>query len=373
MVMIAIYKDGKLQRQGSGVNQYTGEKSGGDLDHWKLYGTDPSQFVQESYGVLSSRNATLYYTSAIARACVNKPLTYSIGKGLVFKSLPDISFLKMEVEAGKEWGRKFTQLLHYEKKAVKYYKKQKMLAREAKITGDALLFFIREANDPKPFDIAIANGSAIDWEKSDDEGYTLGIKADQYNRREGFWSTVSQKYVPFRDESGNQNAIQFLHSDRAGQLRGFGVYSSEIARAKNHDRLWDAMLERMVQEATQLGYFNASNTDVADQAKLLARMSTGSGSRAGGSSSEELAMKEIDRGITAQTSGGMYVLENSESMEFTDLKSPGNNFGIANEWTINMFSMATSITTLLPLQHTKVLSTISSSFLWQSEKSSLTL
>lgn len=335
--MLIVYKDGKLSKS-EVVQQYTGEKTGGEFKDWKLFGTDPSAFIRESYGILSSRNATLYHTSAIARACVNKPLNYSIGKGLYFKSLPDGDFLGMSSDGAKEWGRKFSQLLHYEKKASKYYAKQKILAREQRITGDALLYFVREEQDLKPFDIVITGGSAIDWEKTFDN-YTLGIKTDDFNRRKGFWSSVSQKYVPFKDSEGNQIAIQFLSKDRAGQLRGLSIFSSEIARAKNLDRVWDATLERMVQEATQLGYFNASNTDVAGQARAMARMTAGNENQG----SEDLTATEIGIGTTAEKTGGMYVLENSEGMQFTDLKTPGNNFGLANEWTVNLFGMATGI------------------------------
>ena len=56
------------------VNQYTGEKAGGELARWKLFGTDPTAFIKGSYGVLSSRNATLYNISAVAKATIEKPL-----------------------------------------------------------------------------------------------------------------------------------------------------------------------------------------------------------------------------------------------------------------------------------------------------------
>lgn len=317
------------------ANQYTGEKTGGEFKHWKLFGTDPSAFVRESYGVLSSRCATLYHTSAIARAVVNKPLTYSIGKGLFFKSLPDADYLGISAKKAKAWGRQFTKLLHYEKKAVKWYKKQKQLAREAKITGDSLLYFVREGKG-RPFDLITVNGDQIDWECSDGR-FTLGIQHDQYGRRLGFKSKTTGKTVPFTDKDGNQNAIQFLFTDRAGQLRGFSVFSSEIARSKNLDRLWDAMLERMVQEAMQLGYFNASNTDVNQQAKQMAKDATGT------YGDSEMSLREISpRGIP-QKVGGMYVLENEESMTINDLKTPSNNFGLANEWIVNYFAMATNI------------------------------
>lgn len=335
--MITIIKNGQITSSSGDVSQYNGDKTGGEFAHWKLFGTDPSKFVQETYGILSSRCATLYHTAAIARACVNKPLTYSIGKGIVFKSLPDFNYLDMDEEEARQWGRKFTKLLHYEKQEVKWYKKQKQLAKEAKITGDAVMYFIREFEKTGiPFDIAVTQGSVIDWEKTEDS-CTLGIYHDMYGRRTGFHHKDTQKVVQFRDGGGNQIAIQFLFPDRAGQLRGFSIFSSEIARAKNLDRVWDAVIERMVMEAIQVGYFNASNTDIAAQAKAMARQSSGRAQ-----SPEELSMKPVGN-ATPQKPGGMYVLENEESMTFTDMKAPSDNFGMANEWTVNLFGMATGI------------------------------
>lgn len=336
---VTIIKDGKATHSYEDVNQYDGEKTGGELQHWKLFGTDPSAFVRDSYGILASRCATLYHTSSIARACVNKPLTYAIGKGLFFKSQPNFKYLGLSEEEAKEWGKQFSTLLHYEKKAVKWYKKQKQLAREAKITGDAVMYFLREGSKLGiPFDIVVTQGSAIDWEKND-TGYTLGIKHDIYGRRAGFFSATSKKDVPFTDENGNQVAIQFLFPDRAGQLRGFGVYMSEIARSKNLDRIWDAILERMIQEATQVGYFNASTTDVNAQVKAMAKQAAGKTSN----SADSLEMKELSKRGTPTKVGGMYVLENEESMNFQPMVTPSNNFATANEWMVNFFSMATNI------------------------------
>lgn len=334
--MITVIRGGSVHTLSSEeVHQYTGEKTGGELRHWKLFGTDPQEFVKYSYSVLASRCATLYHTSSIARACINKPLNYSIGKGLFFKSMPDFEFLGITQEEAKEWGKKFTKLLHYEKKAVKWYKKQKTLAREAKITGDAVMYFLREGNKAGvPFDIVVTQGNAIDWQKNGDN-FTLGIKHDEYGRRIGFQSTTSGKTVPFIDKNGDQVAIQFLFPDRAGQLRGFGVYMSEIARAKNLDRIWDAILERMIQEATQLGYFNASSTDVEAQARAMARA-------AAGITKNNPQLEEIS-GRTPTKTGGMYILKDGEGMTINEMKTPSNNFGTANEWSLNFFSMATNI------------------------------
>lgn len=334
---VTIIKNGKAYHINSNVSQYTGEKTGGEFDHSQNYGTSPTDFVRESYGILASRCATLYHTASVARAVVEKPLTYSIGKGLFFKSMPDFDFLGISEPKAKAWGRKFTKLLHYEKKAVKWYKKQKQIAREAKITGDAVLYFIREGQKSGvPFDLVVTQGSAIDWEKSD-KNHTLGIKHDMYNRRVGFESSTSKKTVPFMDKDGNQVAIQFLFPGRCGQLRGFGVYMSEIAKIKNLDRMWDSILERINMEATQLGYFNASKTDIPKQAKEMAKRATRRGTKPA-----EVTIKQVDAPTPTKV-GGMYIMDNEESMTINEMKTPSNNFGTANEWSLNFFSMAANL------------------------------
>lgn len=318
------------------TSQYTGEKMHGELKTMPLFGVDPNEFVKLSYGKLANRCSTLYHISAPARACVNKPLDYAIGKGLVFRSLPDYRFLGMSPESAKEWGKRFSKLLHYEKKAVNYYKKQKVLSREASITGDAILYLLREDNSNNPFDLITSIGDSIDWTKSDEKGYTLGIKHDSYGRRFGFWSKQDNKEILFRDSDGFQNAIQYGIIDRAGQMRGMSVFHSEISRAKNLDRVWDAIVERMVLEAIQLGYFQASGTDVYKQASNLAVSSYETAD-----SSEGVTVSKVPE--LNQLGGGIYTLKNGESLQFTDLKTPSDNFDMANEWYINFLGMATGI------------------------------
>ena len=338
--MIAIYKNGKLDVSSSvNTNQYTGEKTGGEFRNWKLFGTDPNEFVSCSYGILSSRNATLYSTSSLARACVNKPLNYSIGTGLVFKSLPNADFLEMEEEDAKAWGRKFTELLHFEKTLVNYYEKQSIIVREAKITGDAVVFLYRDKKMKRPFDIIVSPGDGIDWEKNETGKYKLGIRMDKFSRRKGFWSSTANRYVSFQDKNQNQNAIQFLFKERAGQARGNGVFYSAIGLSKNLDRVYDATIERMVQEAIQMGYFEATNTDVVGQARGLAKASVSRSDTSG----KDGSLTEINPDSQALKPGGMYVLQNGEKMNFNDMKAPGNNFGMANEWILKHFAMATGI------------------------------
>jgi capsid protein len=97
----------------------------------------------------------------------------------------------------------------------------------------------------------------------------------------------------------------------------------------------------MIMEATNMGYFNATNTDIASQAKALARQATAQ-ANTDPDTGESLTMREVG-GAHASKVGGWYVLENEEAMTFNDMKAPGNNFGIANEWAVNMFGMATAI------------------------------
>jgi capsid protein len=330
--MVFIYgADGKIISRGISA-QYDGSKAGGDLHGWTTFTTNPNDFVFSSYGTLSKRNATLYHTSSIARACVNKPLTYAIGDGLVHRSAIDADFLGINSKAAKEWSRNFTELLHYEKIESGYYEKQALLYREAKITGDSVLYFLREEDSEIPFDLIAAGGDEIDW-KTVDNNHILGIFVDDYNRRSGFRRAKTGKDLMFRDADGNQNAIQFLFRERPGQIRGFGCYYSEIARAKGLDRVWDATIERMVQESVQMGYFNTSYTDPAQQAANMARQARGETPKSG-------ELKNASSGRTEMVPGNMYVFENGESMQFTDLKTPSNNFGLANEWSLRMFAMA---------------------------------
>lgn len=329
--MVLIYgADGKPITSRPLSAQYTGEKTGGELRQWTTFTQDANDFLTSSYDVLTRRCATLYHTSAIARACVNKPLTYSIGEGLVFKSAINAQYLGISEKKSKEWSRQFTELLHLEKLEDGYYDKQTLLAREAKITGDSVVYFLREASDEKPFDIIPAGGHVINWQKTDSK-HIMGIVIDKYQRKLGFVG-VDGSTTMFKDSDGNYNAIQFLFTDRPGQMRGLSCFYSEVSRAKGFDRIWDATIERMVQETIQLGWFNTSVSDPGRQAENMSRQALGI------SKSEDLSL--ISQTTDLKT-GGMYQFQNGESMQFSDLKTPSNNFGMANEWTVKLFSMAT--------------------------------
>ena len=310
-------------------NQYTGSKNGKDLMHWKTFTDDPNDFVRLTYGDLANKNATLFHTSAEARACVKKPLTYSIGDGLVFKSEINAGFIGLKPETAKEWSRTFSELLHYEKIAASYYKKQRLLVADAKITGDSVLYFLRDEEDLKPFDLIPAGGHEIDWESSN-KNTILGIKVDDYNRRQGIVRSKTGKELPFKDTDGNQNVIQLLYQERAGQLRGYGCYYSEIARAKGFDRFMDAIINRAVIEATQIGYVADSDRRVSEQARRMVKNASGAPS----------SFSKVGGGDPV-LDGMFYELSSSGSMEFLESKTPSNNFDVFNEWELNRFAMAT--------------------------------
>ncbi len=337
MAIQIINNSGKSSGFSSAISNYDGEKTGGELRAMPKYGTDPNDFIRRTYNTLSDRNATLYHTSALARACVNKPLSYSIGDGIVFRSRPSASMLGMSKESAKDWGNRFSQLLHYEKLAVGYYEKQALLVRDAKITGDSVLFFLKEEDTDIPFDLISAGGHIIDATKTD-ANYNLGIKNDIYSRRTGFFSALSQSEVPFVNPDGSRNAIQMMYKERSGQMRGNGAYYSEIARSKNLDRVWDAVIERVAQEATILGYSKASETDVRRQIQGLAK--------GGISIGKALGQQQYDPQIRQMqadqlSTGGFMHLKNDEEMDFLEMKAPGNNFDTINEWAVNMFGMST--------------------------------
>lgn len=329
---IIVYRNGRPHYMPSS-SQYNGDKTGGEFKNWRVQDPDPNAFLRDTYGELAKRNATLYNTSSIARACVNKPISYSVGDGLFFKSAINADFLGISPNKAKKWSRQFTELLHLEKMAAGYYDIQPLLAREAKITGDSLLYFLRDQMRDLPIEFIPEGGHGIAWDQPK-ENTILGIKVDDWNRPIGF--IRSKKGFPildFKNKDGDANAIQFMYKERAGQLRGYGCFYSEIARAKGLDRIWDATIERMGLEATQLGWFEVDTSDPTQQVKRMSQNATGN-------ATEEEGLTSVP-GSQDMRPGGMYVFRNGEKMQFSDLKTPSNNFGMANEWALKMFSMAT--------------------------------
>ena len=182
--MVVLFgADGNPTTSRASSAQYTGDKFATQNMGWTVYNSDPNAFIRYTYGELCNRAATLYHTSAIARACIHKPLAYVLGSGLIFRSAIDEGFLGLSRNAAKEWSKRFSRLLHAEKLEVGWYEKSAQLYTDAAITGDALVYFLREGEIgkyDKPFDLIVAGGYDID-DRYYRKGYELGIKIDKFN------------------------------------------------------------------------------------------------------------------------------------------------------------------------------------------------
>lgn len=337
---IFIVRNGKVATQ-TNSQQYWGEKIGGELDSWNTISTDPNQFIRDSYGILSERNATLYQTEPLARACINKPLSYAIGAGIVFKSAINHEFLGWSRKKAKDWSKKFTVLLHLEKMAAGWYDNQAILFREASICGDSVLYLLREEGNELPIDLIPCGGHVIGWEMSDSydlsAGWILGIKHDGYGRKTSFFQKSTQTSFDFKDKNGNINAIQFLFQELAGQARGYGLIHSAISLIKKMGRVWDATIARMVMESIMLGYYNVDTTDIGSQVRSAADAARGN---SGAPSTRRDDTASTISGTNDLIPGNMMTLRNRESMTFNDIKTPSDNFGMANSLFLDLISMA---------------------------------
>jgi len=321
-------------------SQYYGDKIPGELDSWDALADDPNKFLLDSYGVLSQRNSTLYQTEPVARACINKPLTYAIGDGVVFKSAVNADTVGWTKEQTTDWSKRLSLLLHLEKLAGGWYGKQSILFREASITGDSILYFLREDDNELPIEFIPVGGQAIDWEHTDKArqipGWMLGIKMDQFGRETHFWQKSTDKEFAFKDDVGNINAIHFMFQELAQQARGYGMLQSVISLMKKMGKVWDATIARMVLESIMLGYYNVDTTDVAKQIKNFAGRANGKSTLTNDSSGSASSFEKSDN----VQPGTMMQLKNKESMTFNDLKTPSDNFGMANELYIRLMSQA---------------------------------
>jgi len=320
-----IINNGKLQNITNHA-QLTGDKIPGDLDTWNYFGTDPNEILKLNYDILCQRATTLYHTHPPVTAAINKQTAYAIGNGLVFRSQPDWQTLGITKEAAKDWGMRFQKLIHYAFLMLNYYEKQATLFGTGLIMGDSVLLFDRESpDDNMPFDLIEIGGDQINFQATpkNTEQITLGIIHDKFLRRKGFvLNDSAQTRIMFKDSIGDQNAIQFYDKKMARQLRGMPLSYRIIAAAKNNDRWWDAMLARAVMESTMFGVSKSDNTDKRLQALQIAEEARG-----------------ID-GISANPGNGLSALANTASMptgavfqldskgdfQFTDLKTPSNNF-----------------------------------------------
>ena len=129
--MLLIVDNGKIKRAPSGA-QYDGEKSPGDLNSWDVLSSDSNYILESTYGELGKRSITLWHSHPLARAAIEKPITYAVGPGLVFRSQPDWQMLGQSKEWAKNWGKEFQKIVHSYYQAFNFYEKQNILMRGQK-------------------------------------------------------------------------------------------------------------------------------------------------------------------------------------------------------------------------------------------------
>lgn len=330
---IHVYKDGKITGNNSLGGSYDGEKQMGTLYNMPLFSSDANKILCGSYGLLSTRSTTLYHTYGAVKSAINKQVEYAIGGGLVFRSQPDWQALGIDKDVAKEWGKKFQKIVHYRQKKMNMYEKQSVVFRSALYEGDSLLFF--ERKDGKLSDLIDSPGSQIDWQYNKDN-HTLGIKTDSLLRRKGI-RKIDGTEVTFTDQNGDQNVVQFYLKDLSRQLRGYPLAYSVINIARNHDTFADAITNRVVLEASMFGVAKTSTTDVGKQ---IANM-------ANANKKNKVGIVERVKGLVKKANvenigtGGIFDLNTDENFEFTDVKTPSNNYDPFKKWTLNDIAMGT--------------------------------
>lgn len=333
---IILFKNGKITRKvGSGAS-YDGEKDMGDLSNWRVLSSDSNDIVSGSYDTLTERSTTLYHTYPPVRGAINKQVEYGIGPGLVFRSQPDFRTLGMDKASAVAWGKDFQKIVAYYFRRFNFYEKQAVLFRTAQYVGDSLLFFLRDGDRLE--DLIETSGNQIDCNYNEN-GYTLGIKHDEWFRRKGI-RKVDGKEIDFQDSVGNQNLVQFYLKELARQLRGYPIAYTIINLARNDDTHTDAITHRAVMEAIMMGVFKGAGTDLDRQLKIAAAKAQ---ERRTGKQTTAERQTLISRMFNARKlgPGNIVTVNNSEDLEFTDLKTPSNTFGDYKEWMLKYSGMAT--------------------------------
>jgi len=334
--MPIIIVNGNEAKTISNFRQYDGEKFPGDLKNWDYFGSNPNEMLRMTYDVLQQRSTTLYHTHPPVASAVNRLTQYAIGSGLVFRSSPDWETLGINKEYAKDWSQRFQKLIHYMFTITNFYQKQAVLFRTSLIMGDALLFFDRAYDGYDGlFDLVETGGDYINFSAT---GTTLGIIHDKALRRTGLALTDGTR-PNYRDTAGDQSVIQYYQKNMARQLRGFPLAYKIISHAKNNDRWWDATLARAVMETMILGAYKSdtSGTDLFNQSQELAAMAAET-SGAGNNPTVTRAA-----GISDQLPGGIYSVDSKGGIEFTDLKTPSNNFDKMQNAYIDTVGMATGV------------------------------
>ncbi len=330
---IMIVKNGKIISSSSSYGgEYDGEKDMGNLNNWSLFHADPNKLLTSSYGLLSTRSATLYHTYGPARGAINKQVDYAVGPGLVFRSQPDWETLGQSKEWGRSWGKEFQKIVDSYYRRFGFYQKQGYLTRSAMYGGDSLLFFERDENGNLT-DLIDTQNNQIDWQHTDEDNYTLGIQHDDLLRKKGIRRT-SGKTTPFVNNNGDQNVIQFAVQELSGQLRGYPLNYSIINLARNDDTLNDAVMQRAVMESILMGVFKSDGTtNFNQQANNLAGANRKNKGKA-------TVLNKIANSSTLGA-GNIITAGQNENLEFTDLKTPSNNYAPFKDVTINYIGMAT--------------------------------
>ena len=309
----------------------TGEKMPGDLKKWDYFGTDPNELLSLSYDVLCQRSITLFHTHGPVSSAINKNTMYAIGNGLHFRSQPDFEILGITREAAKDWGLRFQKLVHYIFQILNFYEKQASLFRTAQAVGDSLLFFDREKqSNGMPFDLIDTAGDQIDFQAS---GATLGIIHDSLMRKKGIILNNGKK-INFKDENGDQNVIQFYLKQLSRQLRGYPLAYKIIAAAKNNDRWWDAMLQRVVLESIIFATTEEDTEDTRRQAIAMADSFKNSDTE---TSSSALT---TDANAADMGPGTVFSYNKGNGIKFTEGKTPVNNFDKMQDAYIDIIGMA---------------------------------
>lgn len=330
--MIGIFKNGVFKWGRNKGSQITGEKIPGDLDTWNLLNADINEALELSLEDLQKRSISLYHTYGPLASAINKTTSYAIGSGNVFRSHPDHRVLGITEDEAKEWGKKFQLLIHYNFKKLSWYEKQSVVFRGALISGDSLVYFIR---DEDGLDLIDSAGTTIDFAKSDGESWTLGIKHDKYLRRKAIFTNEQIDFV--NSATKDQQVIQFMLKEMPRQLRGLPIAYKIIALAKNHDRHMDATVQRAVLESIMMAYSSADSTDLGAQMNNQVAAARKKQGRLRTAFSKITGSRDL-------AGGNIYQLKSGEDLKFTDLKTPGSNFDQFNDWMIKFIAMATDTT-----------------------------
>ncbi|MCP4392740.1 MAG: phage portal protein, partial [Alphaproteobacteria bacterium] len=330
--MIRIFNNGKMTTQTSSGGSYDGTKTMGDLDNWRILSGDSNDILSSTYGLLSDRSSTLYHTYGPVRGAINKQVDYGVGPGLVFRSQPDWSTIPgMTKESGRDFGKEFQKIVHSYFQKFNFYEKQSVLFRQPMYQGDSLLFF--ERKNGLLNDLIEAGNNQINC-NFEDKNHTLGIKHDGWLRRQGIKKTDGTS-VLFENSAGDQNVVQFYFKELARQLRGYPLAYSIINLARNDDTHTDAITHRAVMESIMIGMFKSEGTDFRKQTENMASANKAKK----GLPTEPGILSKISNAFRLGA-GNVYTGKVGENLEFTDLKTPSNNFGPFKEWIWNYVAAA---------------------------------